>query len=181
MAAHGPTKAPVDPREEFRRRVREQLVSSYRESIFIALMFVAIGGTPVVWSLTSHFDAHWRHGVAPVYTYAAAFLVLAGFIAWHGRKWYGFPWDLDRRGTVGRGVVVALEGKPVFRSGRRYRSSGVVQSVTIAVKVEGGAPYEAKALVVEDLHGELPAGTEVRVFVDPKNPRRVLVAEPSRA
>jgi hypothetical protein len=105
MAAHGPTKAPVDPREEFRRLVRDQLVSSYRESIFIALMFVAIGGAPVVWSFTSHFDAHWRHGVAPLCAYTAVFLVLAGVYAWHGPKWYGFPWDLERRGTVGRGSL----------------------------------------------------------------------------
>jgi hypothetical protein len=85
--------------------------------------------------------------------------------------------DAYRNPNRPRAVLSTRKGGPRCR---RSSGRGTIFSTDIlrlAIQVPGGAPYETKTVIVNGVHGYPAVGGELRVFVDPRQPGRVLVAE----
>lgn len=174
MASQGAPTTPAEMRRQQRAHLRRECEKAFWIAQVVGLFMVGLGGVFIAVGLFQDLEPA-RRATAALFT-GMGIAVLGLLLALISRP-FRVPWDLENQGRIARAVVVSLKSGPSLRQGKYGPAVVSIVKARLAVQVDGGPVYETEARTVLQLHGPLVPGQEIAVWVDPANPRRVLVCE----
>jgi hypothetical protein len=151
---------------------------AYRLTLGFGVVLTAVGVVTGAFGVAAWFGVEGTFsGASLVLLVNGGVCLLFGLPVIRASRAFDIPWELATKGSLARAVVIGVKSGGRVRKGKRVQPLVTTTVLRLAVQLGGGAPYEARTVTVDQLHGAFVTGEEIAVLVDPVRPRRVFVRE----